>query len=139
MDIIWWLLDIIAIVLYNIGTMKTDTSRQDAMVQLVNAYLTPEERHEETQKNRAKWRESWRRWAAANPGVVKQRAKLRQQYILEVAGVCCIECGRLDGLEIHHIDGDPTNDSPDNIEVRCVQHHRDLLDGVHSSYTRPPA
>jgi len=41
---------------------------------------------------------------------------------------CCERCGRAGRLDVHHKDGDPTNNAPENLEVLCrgchLKHHR---------------
>ena len=35
----------------------------------------------------------------------------------------CVECGSLEDLEVHHIDLNPFNNTPSNIEYRCKSCH----------------
>ena len=39
----------------------------------------------------------------------------------------CQRCGRYGRLEVHHVDGDPSNNTPDNLTTYCrgchIRHH----------------
>src|ERR1043165_5793302 len=49
---------------------------------------------------------------------------LRVQLWLEVGLRCPVpKCTHEEGLEIHHIDDDPSNDDPLNLLVLCSFHH----------------
>jgi len=38
----------------------------------------------------------------------------------------CEECGTAEDLHVHHKDGDPSNNDPDNLQVLCASHHLKL-------------
>lgn len=38
----------------------------------------------------------------------------------------CAECGATENIEVHHRDGDRTNNTPDNLLPLCVTHHEEL-------------
>ena len=48
---------------------------------------------------------------------------LRNEIITASAGVCCVCRTRGVGINIHHIDGDHANNTPDNLAVMCVRDH----------------
>jgi len=52
-----------------------------------------------------------------------QEWKVREAYIRQDG--CCIQCGRTltDGFHRHHKDGNPMNNSVDNLELRCPECH----------------
>jgi hypothetical protein len=127
-------------------------SRQDEMVGLVNDYLTPEEQFEAVQEERKRGRKYWAIYSERHPEGLKRinkrkyknnpnyqseavmnRMRLRKEYITN--GAKCAVCAEDDIslLEIHHIDPND-GDEPNNIEIRCVRHHRDAKDGIHSSF-----
>jgi hypothetical protein len=58
----------------------------------------------------------------------------RNEVLEKNAGVCCVCKARGVGLNIHHIDHNPSNNLPDNLAVLCVSDH----DSHHrpSAYTR---
>jgi 5-methylcytosine-specific restriction endonuclease McrA len=45
--------------------------------------------------------------------------KSTRSTVLERDGDQCVICGNNDGLHIHHIDTDPTNDDPANLVTLC--------------------
>jgi hypothetical protein len=46
--------------------------------------------------------------------------------ILSIKGKECAKCGKRTYLQIHHIDGDRTNDSLSNLEIVCGDCHKDI-------------
>lgn len=46
---------------------------------------------------------------------------VRSQVLIANQHACCI-CGR-PGVQIHHINGDPTDNRPANLAVLCIAHH----------------
>lgn len=54
----------------------------------------------------------------------------REQMHLECGLRCPIPaCTHEDGLDLHHIDGDPSNNSNENLLVLCAVHHRMATEG----------
>ncbi len=49
--------------------------------------------------------------------------KKARKPVLERDGHCCVVCGRTEELHIHHIDGDNTNDRPENLVTLCEHCH----------------
>jgi len=47
--------------------------------------------------------------------------RVRTEILLANRHVCCV-CQRIN-VQIHHIDGDPSNNAPDNLAVLCLRHH----------------
>lgn len=45
---------------------------------------------------------------------------------LEAKGERCIECGATEAIEVHHLNGDRTDDDLDNLVPLCRLHHRRL-------------
>ena len=52
--------------------------------------------------------------------VAYQRLRRR---ILDETGWRCAECGRAGRLELHHVNGDPTDDRPANLRPLCRPCH----------------
>lgn len=46
-----------------------------------------------------------------------------RQTIIERDNGRCVYCGSTTNLEVHHIDGNPKNDDPSNLETRCRKHN----------------
>jgi 5-methylcytosine-specific restriction endonuclease McrA len=46
-----------------------------------------------------------------------------RQTIIERDDGRCVVCGVTERLEVHHIDGNPKNDDPSNLETRCRKHN----------------
>ena len=51
------------------------------------------------------------------------RWRRRRRRILTRDGYRCVECGAYQPLEVDHIDGDPTNDDPENLQTLCTPCH----------------
>ena len=80
----------------------------------------------------------------------RQRGKARKQrrervlslfgggcsVILENGERCFVHGGSL--IEIHHVDGDPSNDSPNNLVPVCKPHHRDYAGQPRSAFVDLP-
>lgn len=50
---------------------------------------------------------------------------VRRQIYIEAGYRCAVpKCGHETGLDIHHIDGDSDNNSPENLFLLCAVHHR---------------
>jgi hypothetical protein len=50
---------------------------------------------------------------------------VRRQICIEAGYRCAVStCGHENGLDIHHIDGDSDNNSPENLLLLCAVHHR---------------
>lgn len=50
---------------------------------------------------------------------------VRRQIYIEAGYRCVVQkCGHETGLDIHHIDGDSDNNSPENLLLLCAVHHR---------------
>ena len=49
-----------------------------------------------------------------------------RREILNRDGWRCQRCGRPGALEVHHVDGDPGNNDPDNLQAVCRPCHIDL-------------
>jgi len=47
-----------------------------------------------------------------------------RETLIAILGGKCIRCGSTRMLELHHIDGDRSNNSVDNIELLCFNCHR---------------
>lgn len=41
----------------------------------------------------------------------------------------CVQCGSTVDLEMHHKNGDPTDNRPENTEMRCETCHHAVHDG----------
>lgn len=54
---------------------------------------------------------------------MSRQIKLYRMLALKFLGGKCVRCGSTKSLEIHHIDGNPKNNSLDNIELRCRSCH----------------
>jgi hypothetical protein len=58
----------------------------------------------------------------------RAREQIPQNIVDEVLyradHICCICRENGKGIQIHHIDGDRNNNSPDNLAVLCLEHHR---------------
>lgn len=96
--------------------------------------------------NSDRYKENVRKWQQENPEKVKEykrkwdrdnresRARYAQEHqfpyhgILDGAGVerRCVECGAMDDLCVHHIDGNHGNDSLDNLQWMCMSCHSRL-------------
>ena len=57
-------------------------------------------------------------------------ARLRR-FILDRDSWRCQRCGMYGRLEVHHQDGDPSNNTPDNLTTYCrrchLQHHAPVI------------
>ena len=64
--------------------------------------------------------------------MAKQRVKIpkatEDDLMLKSKGNCY--CGKR-GDQIHHIDGDPSNNNFDNLVLLCFDHHDDALSLIH--------
>ena len=56
----------------------------------------------------------------------KAFSRRERNMIMNIKGKECVECGKKTYLEIHHIDGDRTNDAISNLEIRCGDCHKDI-------------
>ena len=45
------------------------------------------------------------------------------QLVLRRDGYRCVLCDSTEELEIHHLDGDWTNNAPSNLQTRCLRHN----------------
>lgn len=85
-----------------------------------------------------------RKWDLENR---EYRARYVQEHqfpyhgILDDAGVerRCVECGAVDGLCVHHIDGNHGNDSLDNLQWMCMSCHSRLHARVRKEKCLPEA
>lgn len=70
--------------------------------------------------NSDRYKENVRRW--------QQEHQFPYHGILDRAGVerRCVECGAVDDLCVHHIDGNHGNDSLDNLQWMCMSCHSRL-------------
>jgi len=62
-------------------------------------------------------------WAGLSP---RQRGRAlveRRERILRSRGRTCQQCAGPPPLELHHADGDPSNDAPSNLRVLCRDCH----------------
>ncbi|MFA6605127.1 MAG: HNH endonuclease signature motif containing protein [Patescibacteria group bacterium] len=56
--------------------------------------------------------------------VFSGRARQRQRHVAQARrGDNCDRCGGSTGLEIHHIDHNPSNNAPSNLTTLCIKHH----------------
>lgn len=100
-----------------------------------------EERLAYRKSRRVQDREIWRNWANRNPEkrmehLVKYKANhpeyakvySQRKYIAlakELPQKCAF-CGSLDNLQVHHKDGDKTNDALPNLQILCQTCHQSL-------------
>lgn len=102
-------------------------------------YKDPEVRrrykHEHYMRNREKVLRRVREYERSHPDVRKrashkynQRKNAPYHEIADEAGLVrvCVECGSVEGLGIHHIDGDHYNNAVDNLQWMCVSCHAKL-------------
>lgn len=61
-------------------------------------------------------------------------AKGYRERAIEKHGECCQVCGGTENVVVHHIDGDRSNNSIDNLVPLCSNHH----DDVHAGYDTVP-
>jgi hypothetical protein len=66
---------------------------------------------------------------------VPLRKYSRNKYFKKYLGTSCDVCGAGTRLQIHHIDNDPSNNSPENIQTLCISchashHHRARAAGL---------
>jgi hypothetical protein len=55
---------------------------------------------------------------------------IRRQLMIEAGFSCCIpSCKHETGLDLHHIDGDNSNNQAENLIVLCAVHHRLATEG----------
>ena len=55
---------------------------------------------------------------------------VRREIYIEAGYRCAVpKCGHETGLDIHHIDGDSDNNSPENLLLLCAVHHRMATQG----------
>ena len=47
----------------------------------------------------------------------------RRDRIMRARGRTCEQCGDGGRLELHHVDGDPSNDAPGNLMLLCLDCH----------------
>ena len=62
-------------------------------------------------------------WQGLTP---RQRGRAlieRRDRIMRARGRTCQQCGDGGRLELHHVDGDPSNDAPDNLMLLCLDCH----------------
>ena len=52
--------------------------------------------------------------------------KRERSIIMSIKGKECSLCGKKTYLEIHHIDGERTNDSLSNLQIVCGDCHKDI-------------
>lgn len=110
-------------------------------------------------ENSDRYKENVGRWQQEHPEKVKgykrkwdrenreYRARYVQEHqfpyhgILDEAGVerRCVECGAVDGLCVHHIDGNHGNDSLDNLQWMCMSCHSRLHARVRKEKCLPEA
>ena len=66
-------------------------------------------------------------------------ARLRR-FVLDRDGWQCQRCGRYGRMEIHHVDGDPSNNTPDNLRTLCrgchLLHHARPLTTAEAAWKR---
>jgi HNH endonuclease len=64
-------------------------------------------------------------WSGLTP---RQRGRAlveRRHRIMRARGRVCEQCGEPPPLELHHRDGDTSNDRPANLQLLCLSCHRE--------------
>lgn len=56
--------------------------------------------------------------------------KKERYNILKQLGRLCIDCGTNEDIQIHHIDGNPSNNTLNNLEPMCYRCHRKTYTNV---------
>ena len=59
-----------------------------------------------------------------------------RESIFEIKGRQCFTCGKLEDLQIHHIDGNPRNNAEENLEVNCYTCHKKIHKKQSKTYQR---
>ena len=62
-------------------------------------------------------------WQGLSPRQRGRALVARRDRILRARGRTCQQCGDGGRLELHHLDGDTTNDDPTNLRLLCHDCH----------------
>lgn len=105
-------------------------------------------KHEYYMRNRERTMDRIRRYKEEHPEVKKradrkynQRRNAPYHGVMDRAGIerRCVECGSVESLGVHHIDGDHGNDSLSNLQWMCVSCHARLHARIRKEKCLPEA
>lgn len=74
----------------------------------------------------------------AGPGLTKPNPAMKSYHYRarKMIGPACVECGTAETLQVHHLDRNPANNSPENLMTLCRRCHA-IWHHKHSEKPRP--